>query len=486
MLRSLSQVARGDSFEILPTRSDGPGYRRSSNQPSCKRFYTKRILRLVVFAVLCIGIVHLVWGSDNQSGLSQLPKLPPLYDNYQRAERNLPQHNPELPPPEGKRGKYIWFANHVHGSGWGNAMQEHLLNAHLAHESGRAFVFRNYTWNEDAREITDYLGHPIPSRIPISVYLRGPAAGGPWPPEDPAPRAVRKEYWDQVCPQQERHVMMSDELFTMEAQEDAGVVLQTWVEKLKTLPRCVEINELSTQIFNIWIFGSNRVLGIWNSLKTSPVLTQFRWSQLVENGFLANRHLFSETSWLPDLFTSAYPYTPIPGLLALHIRRGDFESHCLHFAKWSSPMNGFNQFPEMPDQFEPPAAAGRGEYTEEGKEIYLRHCFPDIKQIVGRVEQIRATPAGQGLKNIFIMTNAKKPWLQELKAALDEMGGWEKIVSSRDLELDWEQQYIAQAVDMLIGQRAQVIIGNGFSSLTSNIIMLRMAQDVPGEANRLW
>lgn len=209
------------------------------------------------------------------------------------------------------------------------------------------------------------------------------------------------------------------------------------------------------------IFGSNRVLGIWNSLKTSPVLTQFRWSQLVETGFLANRHLFSEVSWLPDLLTSAYPYTPIPGLLALHIRRGDFEGHCLHFAKWSSPMNGFNQFPEMPDQFVPPAAAGRGEYTEEGKEIYLRHCFPDIKQIVGRVEQIRATPAGQGLKNIFIMTNAKKPWLQELKTALDEMGGWEKIVSSRDLELDWEQRYIAQAVDMLIGQRAQVIIGNG-------------------------
>ncbi len=112
MLRSLSHVARGDSFEILPTRSDEPGYRRSSNQPLWKRFYTKRILRLVVFAVLCIGIVHFAWGSDNQSGL---PSLPPLYDKYQRAERNLPQHDPDLPPPEGKRGKYLWFANHVHG-----------------------------------------------------------------------------------------------------------------------------------------------------------------------------------------------------------------------------------------------------------------------------------------------------------------------------------------------------------------------------------
>ena len=37
-------------------------------------------------------------------------------------------------------------------------------------------------------------------------------------------------------------------------------------------------------------------------------------------------------------------------------------------------------------------------------------------------------------------------------------------MNSRDLELDSEQQYVAQGVDMLIGQRAQVIIGNGVSS----------------------
>ena len=54
--------------------------------------------------------------------------------------------------------------------------------------------------------------------------------------------------------------------------------------------------------------------------------------------------------------------------------------------------------------------------------------------------------------------------MEELKDELRKMGGWEQVVSSRDLELGWEQQYVAQAVDMLIGQRAQVIIGNGVSA----------------------
>ncbi|EJF67393.1 hypothetical protein DICSQDRAFT_46241 [Dichomitus squalens LYAD-421 SS1] len=365
-------------------------------------------------------------------------------------------------------------------------MQEHLLNAHLAHESGRAFVYNNYTWNKDGSDYTEYNGHLIPSRIPITALLRGPAAGEPWPPGDPAPRAVVKPYWDKVC--LEPHRMMSEELFKIDADADAGEVLRTWVEKLKTLPRCVEIKEDAAQIWNIWVFGSKRVLGIWESLKHSPVITEFRWSQLIEDGFTRNRHLFMHTNWLRDLISppAAYPYDVIPGLLALHIRRGDFEGHCLHFARWSSQWNGFNQFPELPDHFEPPPTAGWGEYTEEGKNIYLKHCFPDIEQIVARVAEIRATPAGKGLKNVFIMTNGKQPWVEELKREIAKTGGWDRIASSRDMKLDWEQQFVAQSVDMLIGQRAQVIIGNGFSSLTSNIVMLRMARDIPADTNRFW
>ncbi|KAH9854362.1 hypothetical protein C2E23DRAFT_818421 [Lenzites betulinus] len=490
MLRSLSrQMPRtrpASTYELPLT-----GCERHTHRQWWARFHTKRILRLAIFAVAAFFAIRIFFGLDAFVTVVKTEPddgKPPLYQDYHRWELRLPQHNPDLPYPEGRHGQFIWMANHVHGSGWGNAMQEHLLNAHLAYKSGRALVFNNYTWNKDGSDYSDFNGNLIPSRVPLAALIQGPAAGGPLPPGDTAPRAVTKEYFDQVCPPSERHVIMSDEVTNAyESESHAGKVLDAWVEKLKTLPRCVEINEISAQIFSIWIFGSQRVLGIWPSLKSSPILTEFRWSRLIERAYTLNEHLFTSVSWFSRLFNrSAYPYDKIPGLLAIHIRRGDFEGHCLHFAKWSSQYNGFNQYPELPDHFEQPQQAGWGEATEEGKRIYLRHCFPDIPQIVQRVLEVRDTPAGKGLKDIYIMTNGKRPWVAELKAALKETGGWDKIASSRDLVLNKEQQYIAQSVDMLIGQRAQAIIGNGFSSLTSNIVMMRMAQDFPPDSNRFW
>ena len=84
----------------------------------------------------------------------------------------------------------------------------------------------------------------------VRTLHAGPAAGGPWPPGDPAPRAVVKEYWDEVCP--EKEVIVSEDVYKIDADVDGGVVLQAWVEKLKNLPRCVEINEISAQIWSIW------------------------------------------------------------------------------------------------------------------------------------------------------------------------------------------------------------------------------------------
>lgn len=116
-------------------------------------------------------------------------------------------------------------------------------------------------------------------------------------------------------------------------------------------------------------------------------------------------------------------------------------------------------------------------------------------------------PAHRGpLRKVFIMTNAPREWIQELKEAFQKVGEWEYIVSSRDLELNWEQKYVAQAVDMYIGQRAQVFVGNGvsvlltisglamlicvfllqFSSLTSNVVMMRMSHKMPSENTRFW
>ena len=102
------------------------------------------------------------------------------------------------------------------------------------------------------------------------------------------------------------------------------------------------------------------------------------------------------------------------------------------------------------------------EYTSHGHcGLFRPDGTLDQPPSAARIAEVRATPAGKGLKNVFIMTNGKVPWVDELKREIARMGGWEKVASSRDMQLSWEQQFVAQSVDMLVGQRAQVIIGNG-------------------------
>ncbi|KIK49046.1 hypothetical protein CY34DRAFT_797425 [Suillus luteus UH-Slu-Lm8-n1] len=448
-----------------------------------------------------------------EQALAEKHKLPPLYEEYHDFERSLPQHNLSLPFPEGRDAKFFWAANHVTSSGWGNAMQELVMNAVLAHTTKRAFVFNNFTWERDALDYSTFNGKLIPSRIPLSAIISGPIIGSSFPPGDAAPRAVSREYFKKVCPNPT--IIDSWELnehLRLDNNVPALVIFNKWVEKLNDIDDpCVEIRQESFQLFEIWLFGSKRILSMWPILSKSPILADFSWSPLVHRAYAENAHLFTPKSfrYLPSFMrpshTPPMPTTlhdvnpiltskemdPVPGLLALHIRRGDFAAHCSHLANWSSDWNGFNQFSALPDKFRVPTDGGWGETTPANTKTYLKACFPTIEQIVEKVRQVlddqkRLYGSGKELRSVYVMTNGDVEWLQQLREALLRVKRWDGIGTSRDLELGWEAKPVAQAVDMLIGQRAQVFIGNGFSSLTSNIVMLRMAGNVPPEDTRFW
>lgn len=44
---------------------------------------------------------------------------PPDYAEYRLNETKLPQHNPDLPFPEGRTGKYVYFSGHITGASTG-------------------------------------------------------------------------------------------------------------------------------------------------------------------------------------------------------------------------------------------------------------------------------------------------------------------------------------------------------------------------------
>lgn len=79
------------------------------------------------------------------------------------------------------------------GVGWGNAMQDLVMTAHLTYVTGRTYVsypffidsnandmlvadryvFDDYVWNRDGIEYSRFNGKLIPSRIPRSALISG-------------------------------------------------------------------------------------------------------------------------------------------------------------------------------------------------------------------------------------------------------------------------------------------------------------------------
>ncbi|KAJ3509166.1 hypothetical protein NLJ89_g5362 [Agrocybe chaxingu] len=227
--------------------------------------------------------------------------------------------------------------------------------------------------------------------------------------------------------------------------------------------------------------------------------------------------------------------SPLP-VLALHVRRGDFSEHCKNLAGWTAPYTGFNSFPESTerDGFISPQVQQRRyndpkvvSSNEEREKIYKIHCYPDAQQITKRVREVVKdyeafveeqekslearspspskvpVPGNRRLNKVYVMTNGDREWLKEVKAALEadaeaskaKTGGedgwdfewtWEGVHTSRDLDLGWEDKPVAQALDMFVAQRAELFVGNGFSSLTANIVMLRMNNHLNAVQTRFW
>ncbi|KAF8449263.1 hypothetical protein L210DRAFT_2653848 [Boletus edulis BED1] len=448
---------------------------------------TRRGIKLLRFlSLVSIGLLIYIRWHD----IFPQPGPPPLYEEARESENSLPHYNDY----EHKTVKYLLAANHFHSSGWGNIMQDYVMMGLLAHSTNRSFVFNDYVWNRDGSLYSEYNGKQIPSRIPLSAFLGGPMVGGPWPAGDQTPLSVSREFFHKVCPNPT--VLPTSDINTDDVRFNddipASYIFERWVEKINAIDDpCLMFDSNSSPIFEFWIYGNKkRMLSIWPYLSRSPVSMQWGWSSLVEDAFRRNFHplesrMPSFLRGISNVFREENSSLTIPGLLAIHIRRGDFKDHCVHLAKWGADWHAFNSFPEFIDKFDRPTDSGWGEASEQTIELYNRRCYPSIEQIVEKVNRVQKE-AADPLRHLYIMTNGPTPWVQELKSALAQNMSWDHITSSRDLELTWEQKFVAYAVDMYIAQRAQVFIGNGWSSLTSNMVMIRMAQGYDPNTNRFW
>jgi len=188
---------------------------------------------------------------------------------------------------------------------------------------------------------------------------------------------------------------------------------------------------------------------------------------------------------------------------------------------WESEYLGFNQLAGLPDRFGVGSSVTGemanvtslrnhgGEYGSANADLgqpnkeayYLAHCLPSISQILQRLHTIReeyessrvrsnpdetTVSPRHRLNKLFILTNSWPQFVKKLKEQVLE-DGWDVVIATSDLEegLTKREKGIGVAIDMALAERAEVFVGNGFSSLSANIVMLRTANGFQAYTNRL-
>ncbi|KAG6917483.1 hypothetical protein DXG01_002346 [Tephrocybe rancida] len=451
-LPDMAGVPRYDLFALkpgvngLPLPQNTSSRRRGRLAALCRPLTSRRL----VYITLAVVVIY-TW-EVLSSG------IPSTYQDIRRFEESLPQHNRTKAVEAGTR--YLRISRPVTGRGFNNVLQEALLHSYLALTVNRAFVFEDYTWSHSPLPYTLYDTSLRPSRIPFNAFISGPTAGG----EMSFPRAVNVDFWNKICPPSKRKVISS---IKQPANVDGKTLLEWWTEKLQGLDdRCVEIDSEKRTIFDYILFGETRIQSLWPGLSKSPIYTAFKWSALVESTLEKNLAAIHPAAVQSSSLDDA---TTLRGLVAVHLRRGDFKGHCKYLIRWKAEYMGFNRFPEM-DMFD----ASKISQPDELKEYYMRHCMPEVDQIVERLHAVRKV--NPGINRVYAMTNGKESWMNELKRALLS-DGWLDVTSSLDLRLDSAQQHVSMAVDMAIAEKADVFVGNGPPGHQNNDTTSTIASD---------
>jgi len=351
--------------------------------------------------------------------------------------------------------------------------------AHLAYKANRSYVFRDYSWNLDhipwSKEQLRKVYHGQHPTTPANALLAGPAVGGMWPPGDPAPRSVSTEWFNIVCPPERRRKITTEAIKAPIRWEKGDVHFRTWLKVLAEAPEeCIEIigssEDSFPQLFDVYVWGSDRVLPLWEDFRDSPVSQLQRPSHIVTSAVEKNKPLFLPRGPKPKDIVSIDPFDR---MLAIHIRRGDYKNACVHFGTWNVSFYGWNQLPYLSDRFQHPAGWTWGKNTPENMDIFMKQCYPDDDFILKKIRAAKwdyeqAAKAGEKrlLDVLFLMTNEKAEWQAKITKML-RAEGWGTVVTTKDLRLDSEQHEVGMVVDMELARKAAVFIGNGVSIFVS-------------------
>ncbi|KAJ7870148.1 hypothetical protein B0H14DRAFT_3440196 [Mycena olivaceomarginata] len=183
---------------------------------------------------------------------------------------------------------------------------------------------------------------------------------GPFEADDPAPRAV-SEAFDVVCPRRERRYIDTRDVKPAVNQAPGIEVVNHWQALLRDAPqRCIEIVPASRkETFDLSPI-SRLSAALPLSLPPSTVT-----HTCPSHGACARR--------------TPAPRNPFQCMLALRLRRGDYEGHCRGMTYINLVFYSLNLFPHLPDHFVSDPDVPRKD------ERFLTRCWPDVAGVVKKV-----------------------------------------------------------------------------------------------------
>ncbi|KAF9462281.1 hypothetical protein BDZ94DRAFT_1219994 [Collybia nuda] len=342
-----------------------------------------------------------------------------------------------------RQNKYVLFKQ-LQGAGFNNQAQEILLFHHLALLTSRVYVYQPLIWRPRGEN----------SMVPLSAFLEGVTR-----------ESVSAAVFDEACPPEDiKHVQVH---------VNNGARWE-YVKKILNGPeKCIIVD----QWILTWDYlASQAIHDIWPSFK-NYLSNHFHWSKSIQA--IADRA--SSALNLRPHATSSFgdPY------IALHLRRGDFENHCHGLADDRIGFTTWATLPTLQSSILAPALD-----STNGTSIF-EHCYPTLERIISAIDTYaRAKPH---LRTIHILHDGAWDhplvYVQhfKLESALKDAvrartAGWingpmRRVTHSGKVPVKWGEADWAVTVDVELARRAEVFIGNGFSSLSTQVVALRLGAD---------
>ncbi|KAF5348678.1 hypothetical protein D9758_006828 [Tetrapyrgos nigripes] len=347
--------------------------------------------------------------------------------------------------------KFVVF-NQLQGAGFNNQVQEILLYHHLALVTSRTYVYQPFIWrprNHQPLPLSAFLPNPTRNTVPISLLSR-------------------------ICPE--------DSDSTVHITVDS-LYSELWDKSQNILNRPERCIIIDNRIMH-WNYLASPFVGqMWPSFQ-AYLSKHFEWSpQIIDIVKRTQEHL--------ELRPYSVKHEQGDSYMAIHIRRGDFSGHCASLAESEASFTTWANLPSLQSSVLPPAL------DISHPENVMLHCYSPLGRILDAITlQARRHPH---IRTLHILHDAAIDhpivWLDVLKleTALTDhdwaaRNGWgesgpiRRITHTGMIPLQRGEYDFEIAVDVELARLADVFIGNGYSSLSSQIIALRMGtEDANGD-----